>query len=246
MLDFDEFQRANLLAKPRPRALKLAPTAPPGARRLPLAPTARDIDRAFRPVYAVWEITLRCDLACRHCGSRAGHARPDELTTAECLELADQMADLGVLEVTLIGGEAYLRDDWVEIAAHLVERGLAVTMTTGGRGITPPRAAAAKAVGLSAVSVSIDGIGATHDRLRGVDGSFAAALGAMDILRAAGVRVTCNTQINRLSVQLETFPPPACTEVHQRSQTRVREEHRLGVEARHLVAEPQDPQAPGA
>jgi len=25
------------------------------------------------------------------------------------------MADLGVLEVTLIGGEVYLRDDWTEI-----------------------------------------------------------------------------------------------------------------------------------
>ena len=42
---------------------------------------------AWRPIYAVWEITLRCDLACRHCGSRAGRARPDELDTAECLDL---------------------------------------------------------------------------------------------------------------------------------------------------------------
>ena len=28
------------------------------------------------------------------------------------------MAELGVLEVTLIGGEAYLRDDWLEIVAR--------------------------------------------------------------------------------------------------------------------------------
>ena len=40
-------------------------------------------------------MTLACDLACRHCGSRAGRARPDELTTAEALNLVDQMADLG-------------------------------------------------------------------------------------------------------------------------------------------------------
>jgi MoaA/NifB/PqqE/SkfB family radical SAM enzyme len=58
-------------------------------RRLPLAggpapelePSVRRIDRV-RPIYAVWELTLRCDLACQHCGSRAGHARPDELSTA--------------------------------------------------------------------------------------------------------------------------------------------------------------------
>ncbi len=96
---------------PRPRSLPLAPTAAPAKRHLPLADAARDVDRRSIPNYAVWEITLACDLACRHCGSRAGKARPDELTTAECIDLVDQMADLGVLEVTLIGGEAYLRGD---------------------------------------------------------------------------------------------------------------------------------------
>ena len=84
-------------------------------RRLPLAPEARPIDRELRPIYAVWEVTLRCDLACRHCGSRAGHARPDELTTEEALDLVRQLAELGVKEVTLIGGEAYLRPDWLAI-----------------------------------------------------------------------------------------------------------------------------------
>jgi radical SAM protein with 4Fe4S-binding SPASM domain len=110
------------------------------------------------------------------------------------------MAELGVLEVTLIGGEAYLRDDWVEIASALTERGIALSMTTGGRGMTSERARAAKRAGLSSVSVSIDGMSATHDRLRGVKGSFDSALQAMAALREAGLTVTCNTQINRLSL----------------------------------------------
>jgi len=83
----------------------------------------RHADRQARPINAVWEVTLRCDLACRHCSSRAGRARPDELTTAEALDLVDQMADLGVLEVTLIGGEVYLRDDWTEIIRAIRRRG---------------------------------------------------------------------------------------------------------------------------
>ncbi|MEA2700072.1 MAG: hypothetical protein QOI66_4343, partial [Myxococcales bacterium] len=114
------------------RSLPIAPEAQPARRHLPLAPNVRPADQV-RPIYAVWEITLRCDLACVHCGSRAGKARPDELTTAECLALVDQMADLGVLEVTLIGGEAYLRDDWLEIVRALRRRGMRATMTTGGR-----------------------------------------------------------------------------------------------------------------
>ncbi len=39
------------------------------------------------PAYVVWELTLRCDQRCTHCGSRADEARPDELTRAQALEL---------------------------------------------------------------------------------------------------------------------------------------------------------------
>jgi radical SAM protein with 4Fe4S-binding SPASM domain len=182
------------------RSLPLAPKAAPGRRNLPLAPDARDVDRQWRPIYAVWETTLKCDLACRHCGSRAGRERPDELSTAECLDLVRQMAELGVLEVTVIGGEAYLRPDWLDIVRAIRAHGMQCTMTTGGRGITAERAAAAAAAGIQSVSVSIDGREATHDRLRGVAGSYRSALEAAGHLRAAGIAVSVNTQINRLSM----------------------------------------------
>jgi radical SAM protein with 4Fe4S-binding SPASM domain len=193
-------EREELLARPRPRQLPIAPDAAPTLRRLPLAAESRPVDQQWRPIYCVWEITLRCDLACRHCGSRAGHARSDELSTEQCLDLVRQMAELGVKEVTLIGGEAYLRDDWTEIVRAIRAHGMQATMTSGGRGITAERAKLAAEAGLQSVSISIDGLEATHDRLRGVDGSFRSALEALKNLRAAGIRVACNTQINRLSV----------------------------------------------
>src|SRR4051812_43782865 len=107
----DDPTRAALLAAPRPRrALPvLGSTAARGY--APLA-DARAKDQRYAPILCVWEITLRCDLACRHCGSRAGPARPDELSTAECLDLVRQLAELGTREIALIGGEAYLREDW--------------------------------------------------------------------------------------------------------------------------------------
>jgi len=181
------------------RSLPVAPAAPPARRHLPLAAESRAADQV-RPIYAVWEITLRCDLACVHCGSRAGRARPDELTTAECLDLVEQMADLGVQEATLIGGEAYLRDDWLEIVRALRRRGLNASMTTGGRGLTPDRARAGAEAGLQSASVSLDGLEATHDRLRGVRGSFQSALQALANLREVGVGICVNTQVNRLSI----------------------------------------------
>jgi len=182
------------------KRLPLAPVAPPARRELDLAADVRALDREARPILAVWEITLACDLACGHCGSRAGRARPDELTTAEALDLVDQLAELGVVEVVLIGGESYLREDWCQLIARIAERGMQPLLTTGGRGMTVERARAAAAAGLVSASVSLDGLEPTHDQQRGVRGSFAAALEAVRHLREAGVAVSANTQINKLSM----------------------------------------------
>ncbi|MDB4934137.1 MAG: Radical Pyruvate-formate lyase-activating enzyme like protein [Labilithrix sp.] len=179
------------------RAHRALPIAPVGRRHLPLAESSRSVDREVRPVNAIWELTLRCDLACHHCSSRAGRARPDELSTAEALEAVDQMADLGVLEVTLIGGEAYLHEGWGAVVRRIRERRMECTMVTGGRGITEERARIAKESGLSSVSVSIDGRAQTHDALRGAVGSHASAISAMAHLVAAGLQVSANTQIGR-------------------------------------------------
>lgn len=182
-----------------PVRLPLVPSPEPARRRLPLMSYTRAADRRTRPSYAVWEVTLRCDLACRHCSSRAGRPRHQELTTAEAMSTVDQLADLGVLEVTLIGGEVYLRDDWLEIVSAIRRRGMECTMVTGGRGMTSERANAAREAGLMSVSVSVDGTPSTHDTLRRLPGSHAAAIAAMHNLLTAGVQVSSNSQIGRLN-----------------------------------------------
>src|SRR5215813_6015251 len=110
------------------------------------------------PVHAVWEITLACNLKCHHCGSRAGKRRPDELTTAECLDLVRQLARMGTREITLIGGEAYLRRDWLEIIREIRAQGMDCTMQSGGLNLTGERIKAAADAGLQALGISIDGL----------------------------------------------------------------------------------------
>jgi MoaA/NifB/PqqE/SkfB family radical SAM enzyme len=137
-----------------------------------LVRTARSLDHDNpHPLYVVWEITFKCDLGCKHCGSRAGKARVRELTTDECLDVVRQLADLGVREVTLIGGEAYLRPDWHVIARAITDAKIACSMTSGARGLTQTRVDQAEAAGIRAISISIDGLEATHDAQRGVKGS---------------------------------------------------------------------------
>jgi Y-X(10)_GDL-associated radical SAM protein len=151
--------------------------------------------RRFVPVHVVWEITLACDLKCLHCGSRAGPRRRDELTTAECLEVVDHLARLGTREVSLIGGEAYLRRDWTEIVRATRSHGIYCAIQTGGRNLTPKRLAAAVQAGLQGVGVSLDGLEEFHDKVRGVPGSFARALDTLQRAKAAGLNISVNTQI---------------------------------------------------
>lgn len=152
------------------------------------------------PSIAVWEITLRCDLGCRHCGSRAGRVRKDELNTAQALELVHQLADLGLKEVTLIGGEFYLRDDWDRIAAEVGRRSMICSIVTGARQMTEERVRRAVAAGVAKISISIDGLERTHDAIRGSNGSWKAAVAAARRISASGIDLSVNTQMNRLTM----------------------------------------------
>jgi radical SAM protein with 4Fe4S-binding SPASM domain len=138
----------------------------------------------------VWELTLRCNLRCLHCGATAGSARPDELTTAEALRVADEMVALKAAEVTLMGGEIFLRSDWLAVAETLRADGVQVVVFTNATLLTPERIAQLVALEPRTIGTSLDGgRAAVHDAIRGVPGAFARTLAAIDDLRAAGLRV---------------------------------------------------------
>jgi radical SAM protein with 4Fe4S-binding SPASM domain len=150
-------------------------------------------------VYCVWELTLACDLGCGHCGSRAGRRRADELSTEACLAVVHQLAEVGVKDVVLIGGEAYLREDWDRIAAEITRCGMACAMTTGARGLDPSRIDRAAAAGVRRISISLDGLRRTHDAQRGREGSWQAAVEAARVVARSAIELSVNTQINRAS-----------------------------------------------
>jgi radical SAM protein with 4Fe4S-binding SPASM domain len=190
------------------RSLPIVESLPPSKGRGYQLSDYEDPKETPRPALAVWELTLACDHRCLHCGPRAGEARPDELTTDECFRLVDELAELGVGEVVLIGGEAYLRNDFILIIRRIRERGMACTMTTGGLALTRARADAMVEAGIQGVNVSIDGLAPTHDHVRNRAGSWDHALQALRNCRDAGARISVNTQLNRRSQHdlLELLP----------------------------------------
>ena len=155
------------------------------------------LSNTFHPVYVVWELTLACDHACTHCGSRAAQPRPNELNTSEALELADELIAMNVAEVTLIGGEAYLHEGFYEICHRLVSGGVRVGMTTGAWGLTHENLAKMSTAGIRKISVSIDGLEHTHDRMRSKKGSFQQCIKALQLIQDVGIIPLSNTNVNR-------------------------------------------------
>src|SRR5262249_53741846 len=89
----------------------------------------------------------------------------------------------GVREVALIGGEAFLRRDWIEIIKAVRDHGMDCSMQTGARGLTEKKIQNAAQAGLTSCGVSIYGLRPLHDRLRGVPGSYDQAMAALIHLR---------------------------------------------------------------
>ncbi len=150
-----------------------------------------------RPI-VVWNSTKACNLRCIHCYYTANmRPDPDELTTDEAKALIDDLAAFGVPVLLFSGGEPFLRDDLYELGAYAVARGLRTVISTNGTLIDRYNAPRIKEAGFSYVGISLDGIGATNDRFRGVPGAFDAALTGIRLCTEVGVRTGLRLTLNR-------------------------------------------------
>ncbi|WP_046757912.1 radical SAM/SPASM domain-containing protein [Kordia jejudonensis] len=157
----------------------------------------RDDFKTARPVYVVWEITLACNLKCTHCGSRAGKVRPGELTTEQCFEVVDSLKKLGTREISIIGGEAFLRKDWLDIIRRIDGHGMECSMQTGAYNLTEKRITDAKEAGIKNIGVSIDGLPDVHNEIRGRKDSFEQAITCLGLLKKHNIVSSVNTTITK-------------------------------------------------
>jgi SynChlorMet cassette radical SAM/SPASM protein ScmF len=153
--------------------------------------------RAFPLNQIYFYLTEGCNLACRHCWidpkfqakGRKGKG-PDALSLEFDLftSIIAQAKPLGLTAVKLTGGEPLLHPDIRRILEHLREQDLGVTVETNGVLCTKEIAKDIASCKNPFVSVSLDGVdAATHEWVRGVAGSFRAAVRGVKNLVAAGI-----------------------------------------------------------
>ncbi|MCM1309162.1 MAG: radical SAM protein [Butyrivibrio sp.] len=146
----------------------------------------------------VWELTLACCFNCKYCGSKGGNARKNELTTEECLNIVEQLSEIGCKRVALIGGEVFMRDDWDIIAKQLTSRKIRTSIITNGYRISESLMAEIDECKIESIAVSIDGTEDVHDQLRR-QGSFAQAVAAIHNIAAHGIPVSVISTLNAVS-----------------------------------------------
>jgi 12,18-didecarboxysiroheme deacetylase len=150
-----------------------------------------------RPV-VVWNVTRRCNLKCVHCYAQAtAKATADELSTDEGLAMLDDLKAFGVPVVLFSGGEPLMRPDLLTLVEHSVGLGMRAVISTNGTLIDQEMAGKLKKFGLSYVGISLDGVEATHDRFRGEQGAFAAAMEGVRNCQEAGIKVGLRFTINK-------------------------------------------------
>ena len=159
------------------------------------------------PICLTWELTYACNLACVHCLSSSGRRDPRELSTSEAKALIDEMAELKIFYVNIGGGEPMIRSDFFEIIDHCVDRGVGVKFSTNGTRLDAEKAERLAKSDYVDVQISLDGADAvTNDAVRG-EGSYDAAIQAMENLVAANfVQFKISVVMTRHNIpQLDAF-----------------------------------------
>ena len=158
------------------------------------APTAIGPVRASARIapgpVVIWNLVRRCNLTCKHCYSiSADKDFAGELSTAEVFGVMDQLKAFRVPALILSGGEPLLRPDIFEISARSKAMGFFTALSSNGTLIDAPTFERIREIGYDYVGVSLDGLGATHDKFRRKQGAFDLSMAGIRLCRDAGLKV---------------------------------------------------------
>jgi len=150
-----------------------------------------------KPV-VMWNLTQRCNLACKHCYMDASREAGDEMPLEEGIHLVDGLAELKVPILIFTGGEPLLSRNFYPLAFHAREAGLRTVISTNGTLITPEVATLLAEAKIRYVGVSLDSSSPQrHDTFRGVVGAYDRALQGLKNARNAGLKTGLRITLTR-------------------------------------------------
>ena len=146
------------------------------------------------PMSAMIEIADRCNEVCVHCYQVQG--QKGEISTEEWKTILDELAEMGVLFLTISGGEATLRKDFLELVEHARKRRFAVKLYTNGLTMTRELAARLGELAVQEVQISLYSHRAeVHDAVTRVPGSWERTVAGARYLMEAGCKVVLKSPL---------------------------------------------------
>jgi len=140
------------------------------------------------PLSVQLDLTYRCNERCVHC--YLDHDDQGEMTTAEIIQLLDELASAGVFILTLSGGEIMLRKDLFKLLEYARRLTFCVKLKTNAILIREREAERIRALGVDSIQVSIySNRPEVHDAITKVPGSLKRSLDAIRFLKAQGLKV---------------------------------------------------------
>ncbi|MCY0908454.1 MAG: radical SAM protein [Sulfobacillus thermotolerans] len=152
------------------------------------------------PHIITWELTRACQLHCRHCRARAIPRRDfRELTLSQIEGVLDDIAQMHPRPMVIFtGGDPLEREDLPAIIKAAVRRNIRTAIAPSVTPLLTPEVIQTwKDLGVSAVSLSLDGATqAVHDRFRGVLGTFARSIEIAHAITESGMALQINTSVS--------------------------------------------------
>lgn len=144
------------------------------------------------PLSGTLELTPYCNLNCPMCYVHLDPVRAAKqgkhLTGKQWLEIAKQAADMGVLALTLTGGEPFLHPEFWDIYEGIAKMGVLPTIYTNGCLIDEKVVERLKAYPPHNMKISIYGASdETYESMCGVKHGFTKLSHAIDLLKEAGI-----------------------------------------------------------
>ncbi len=145
------------------------------------------------------ELTHRCPLSCPYCSNPVEMARQDqELSTEQWIDVFQQAAALGVLQLHLSGGEPASRRDLTELVKAARDAGLYTNLITSGIGLSEKRLKELDEAGLDHIQLSLQGTTPEMaDEIGGYQGGYKRKMQVAEWISAIGFPLTLNAVLHR-------------------------------------------------
>ena len=149
-------------------------------------------------LYLFLELTRKCNLNCLHCGSDCiADYQSSELTTESWLKIIDYIADKYSEELAFVitGGEPLVHKDLLKITKHIQKRNRRWGMVSNGMLLNIEKFNQLIDAGLYSITLSLDGLEASHNKLRNSKISYERVLNALELVGKSNLKfkdaVTC-------------------------------------------------------